>query len=162
MKIQQHAHFLAGEATYEKDGTFAVRHAGITEVNASAWPARAKFVIVTRLELDVEAAAQLHHMAVRLWHETTGEITSWRQPIAAKVVDVSRPIFVNTLGTVEFIVPMEGKIGIAAGIDDLQLPILYVLARTVPGAGTASPPLLRVLPPFQPHGPGKRGRKRRG
>ena len=160
MKIQLHAHMLAGGAETNPDGTLLLRQAGIGEVNAAGWPARAEFVLVTRLELDIEAASQLHHMSVRIWHDKAGEITTWRQPLAAKVADANRPIYLNLLSTVQCIVPMEGMLGITAHIDELQLPILRLVARTVPGSGSMSPHLRPPDRPFRSHGRGKRKKRR--
>ena len=157
MIIRQHAHFLADDAGYNADGTFWVKRAGITDMNSAGWPAGARFYLVTRLELDVEAAAQLHHLSVRVWHSEAGEITSWKQPVAAKVTDATRSTYINLQTLLQFAVPSPGVIGIAAAIDDIQLPIVRLVAVTNPNA-PRSPFVPQIVPPFKTHGSGKRRR----
>jgi hypothetical protein len=145
--IHQQAHFLADSAQVNPDGTFSVQRAGITDISAQSWPALARLTLITRIVMDVEDAAHLHQMSFRIWHETEGELTAWRQPVAAKVVDVNRPISLNVVGNLEFRVPGPGKIGIETTIDDMRLPMLLVFAQT------------QQLPPPRPRRRERRSRR---
>lgn len=101
------SHFVAESANFVADGTFAVFKGGITDLNAQGWPAFSK--IVTRLELTREEASQLVELTLRISFEGQ-EMTVARQPIAAKVPEISRPMYVNSITELGFPLPGPDRV----------------------------------------------------
>lgn len=128
MKVQ--AHFVAESANFAADGTFAVFKGGITDLNAQGWPAFSKVAIVTRLELTREEASQLVELTLRISFEGQ-EMTVARQPIAVKVPEISRPIYVNSITELGFPLPGPGRVTIEAMVNEARLPLLYLWAQLI-------------------------------
>ncbi len=89
--------------------------------------------LITRLELDYdEATQQMHEMRFRILHEGQQMGTVFRQPLAVKVVDPSKPIYVNAIATLNLLVPGPGRITIEAWVSEMALPLLYLTAVQQP------------------------------
>ncbi len=126
MKVQ--AHFLAENANFNADGTFTVFKGGITDLNASEWPAFSRFAMITRLELSHEEASQLVELAIRISFEGQ-EISVVRQPLAVKAIDPEKPHYVNSIVELGIPLPGPGKMTIEASVNDRGLPLLYLWAQ---------------------------------
>jgi hypothetical protein len=124
VKVQ--AHFPAESANFGADGTFTVFKGGITDINASGWPAPARVAIVTRLELTIEEAQELVELTLRLSFEGR-ELALIRQPLAVKA-DPSKPIYVNSIAELNIGVPGPGRITIEAAVNEMGLPLIHLQA----------------------------------
>ncbi len=125
MKVQ--AHFVADSALFAVDGTFTVYRGGITEMRSATWPVMSKLAIITRLALEPDEVSGLIEVRLRFLHENQllGEAG---QPIAARVPDPARPVYVNSIVELNMGIPGPGTITIEATVDDKRLPLLYLWA----------------------------------
>ena len=129
--MKLHAHFLAESANFASDGTFTVFKGGITDVGSPMWPVMTKVAIVTRLELDSDESRRLVEMRVRVTHEGQG-MGQARTPLAAKAAQPGQPSYVNSILTMNLIIPGPGRLTIAASINEEALPLLYIEAVQLP------------------------------
>jgi hypothetical protein len=125
VKVQ--AHFVAESASFGADGTFTVYKGGITDLNATDWPALSRLAIVTRLELTHDEAAHLIELTLRFLHDEI-QLGQARQPLAVKVMDPTKPVYVNSIAETNLVIPGPGKITIEAAVNEKRLPLLYLWA----------------------------------
>jgi hypothetical protein len=122
-------HFLAETANFSSDGTFTVFRGGIDQVQSDAFPALVRLVLVTRLELTRKEARVLNELFLEVEHE--GQVMGPRvgQPLAVRVPDQPKPIYVNSIAQLNIVIPSAGVTIFKAAINEGMLPWLYLTSE---------------------------------
>jgi hypothetical protein len=126
------AHLLAAGADYHPDLTFSVFRAGISAIQANAWPLVMPVAVVTRLELTKEEAGKLQHLQFRVTHDGNEVGSSPPQPLAVRVDNPDIPIYVNAVSNLMLLIPSPGRLTISATVNAAALPPLYLVAMQGP------------------------------
>ncbi len=123
------AHFLAETANFASDGTFTVFRGGIDQVQSDSFPALVRLVLVTRLELTREEARVLNELFLEVEHEGHLMGPRFGQPLAVRVPDKQKPIYVNSIAQLNIIIPSAGVTVFKAAINEGILPWLYLTSE---------------------------------
>ncbi len=122
------AHLLAAGADYHPDLTFSVFRAGISAIQAKAWPLVMPIAVVTRLELTREEAGKLQQLQFRVTHDGNEVGSSPPQPLAVRVDNPDIPIYVNAVSSLMLLIPAPGRLTISATVNAAALTPLYLVA----------------------------------
>jgi hypothetical protein len=123
------AHFLAESANFASDGTFTVFRGGIDQVASDAFPTLVRLVLVTRLELTRDEARVLNELFLEVEHEGTLMGPRVGQPLAVRVPDHEKPIYVNSIAQLNVVIPSPGVTIFKAAINEGILPWLYLTSQ---------------------------------
>jgi hypothetical protein len=123
------AHFLAETANFASDGTFTVFRGGIDQLASDGFPAFARLVLVTRLELTRQESRVLNELFLEVEHE--GHLLAPRvgQPLAVRVPEQEKPIYVNSIAQLNIVIPSAGVTVFKAAINEGILPWLYLTSE---------------------------------